>query len=223
MGGHEAGRRASFLACSAIAEASQGLGQGVGFEALRRAVDQRLTELHQRFVSSGSGKERGRGHMGTTITGLFVGSQVAAIVHAGDSRLYRFRDSLLVQLTQDHSLRAVTGDLSISRNLLSNAIGGGGAVHLEWIDLTGRILEGDRYLLCTDGLWESLEERYLESVLMGQDPGKVADDLLSAALEAGGQDNISCLVCDVVSPSAEAPGYRPPGMLDGMAASDNHR
>lgn len=198
MGGHEGGARASAMVCAAVSALVREMPADVGFPELARAVTTRLREQHRELVveSERRGIERGPG---TTFTALVVGRGAAAMVHVGDSRLYRLRDGMLVALSRDHSHRALTRDAAVPGNLLANSIGGGESSFVDCEDLTGRLLVGDRFLLCTDGLSNEVDEAELEVGLSKPDLALAADLLMDEALRAGGRDNISFVLVDVVS------------------------
>ena len=138
--------------------------------------------------------------MGTTIVALATAGEHAVIGHVGDSRVYRLREGEVEALTQDHSLynqmcRAGTLGLPDARsfrlsNVITQAVGQSGAVSPDLA--TETILEGDRLLLCSDGLSDVLHED--ELVWLLQSKHDVAKTLARAAYEAGSRDNITALV-----------------------------
>jgi serine/threonine protein phosphatase PrpC len=145
--------------------------------------------------------------MGTTLTGLAMTTDThAVLVHVGDSRLYRLRHGRLAQLTQDHTVTAellrngeLTADAATShpyRHVLVKAIGV--APHVE-ADYAGVSCEpGDRFVLCTDGLFNAFSRHDLTSALTTEsDPQASADSLVASAADRGADDNATVVVVDL--------------------------
>ena len=129
----------------------------------------------------------------TTFSALIIKSHTAHILHAGDSRIYLLRDGDLEQLTKDHSY--LQGDQSY----LTRALGIDSALNLDYKSLTIKL--GDRYLLTTDGVHDTLSYEQLKGLANQQTEGleAVAKQIGEQALEQGSQDNNSCLIVDVTS------------------------
>lgn len=145
--------------------------------------------------------------MGTTLTLLHISSQpfpVATIMNEGDSRAYLLRDHALRQLTRDHSMveeYVQQGLLSAAqalhhpqRHVLSRAVGLG--PHSDVDVVIQRLEPGDLILLCTDGLTKMVQDEQIESTMNGftQDLEALCGALFTAALDAGGIDNITAVV-----------------------------
>lgn len=148
--------------------------------------------------------------MGTTLTVLYLGDGVGVVGHVGDSRLYRLRDDTLEAITNDHSLKH-------GESLLTRCIGGGQS---EWEPDSEQVevKAGDRFVLCTDGVWNVVAEDAFAAIVAAREPQRVADRLVRAALDAGGPDNATVVVVDVVDPrrsanlDAELPRQERPGV-----------
>jgi protein phosphatase len=140
------------------------------------------------------------GRMGTTLTALLRSGDQVALAHIGDSRCYLLRGGELAQLTADHTMDQLLGD-------------GGDVPQLSHVlfrvldgrqdrapDLATRTLAaGERYLLCSDGLTDALDDAGIENVLTSAaEPAEAVRQLIARANEAGGPDNITCVVADVV-------------------------
>jgi serine/threonine protein phosphatase PrpC len=124
--------------------------------------------------------------MGTTLSALCLDGERARIGHVGDSRIYRLRDGVCERLTTDHAVRE-------PHNLLTRCIGGGHVdVEVDHGDLDLRA--GDRFLLVSDGVWSLCPEPALVEALAAAEPQRAADDLVAAALRAGGHDNATAVV-----------------------------
>ena len=142
-------------------------------------------------------------YMGTTIVGLsLVDDDHALWFHVGDSRIYLWRNSNLTQVTQDHSLHArwVRGgknEMEPPKNIITKALGLYRKVvpDIAW----ERRRKNDIYMLCSDGLTDMVNDDQIEEIVKGgkSNVGKIANNLVDAALEAGGKDNVSLIVCKV--------------------------
>jgi protein phosphatase len=149
--------------------------------------------------------------MGATVVALqFVGERVS-VAHVGDSRAYRLRGSEFLQLTDDHSLVAqqvregrmtqAEADASPLKNVLMRALGVDPSVEVEVDEEVA--LEGDTYLLCSDGLTRELSDAQIAAVLSEtHDAQRAADQLIDLANQAGGGDNITAVVVRVAQKSA---------------------
>jgi serine/threonine protein phosphatase PrpC len=144
--------------------------------------------------------------MGTTLVGALVEGNNLAVIHIGDSRLYRVRNSELIQITEDHTLVGeqernglLTKEEAAShphRHILTSALGIGAIQDIK-IDLSiTEILEKDLYLLCSDGLSDMLDNREILKVINSTDSSleKLGISLIQQANAAGGQDNITVIL-----------------------------
>ena len=217
MGGHQAGEVASRLAIDLVrarwtgAEVERARGQWVrtGTPYARRALIAALREavLHadEAIVARGSGRDPGEEGMGTTFLGaLFVGSE-ALLCHAGDSRAYLIRDGVARRLTDDQTLLARLADAGVAtgpeanrwKGVVTNALGIGDPT---WVaTLAVPLADGDRLVLCTDGVSEYVDDEELGPVVTHvASPAKAAQKLVDLALERGGADNATAIVVKVV-------------------------
>lgn len=201
MGGHAAGELASAMAIATFAEVADApLSEDEALAILGDAVD-----LTSERIADVIAKEPQFQGMGTTFTGLAWLRDRLGLVHVGDSRAYRYRDSELSQLTRDHTyvqtlvdsgqITAAEAATHPRRNLIMRAIDG---IHVVEPDLSIRNLQaGDRYLLCTDGLSGVLSHETIEHELSQGEPTGVVGRLVDLALEAGAPDNVTVVVADV--------------------------
>jgi len=208
MGGQAAGEKASELATEIV---PRKLDQNVDFasdtgEKLVQKIDEAVSEANSEILAL-SELDSSYHNMGTTIVFLVVSAGKFYIGNIGDSRAYRLRDGELQQLTTDHSLtRALVEAGTISeeeaanhryRNVLYRYLGskegGGGTAAEEFEPQTG-----DRYMLCSDGVTDGIEEDAIQSILADRDdPQKCAEELVQAALDGGSKDNVTCVVVHV--------------------------
>jgi PPM family protein phosphatase len=220
MGGHAAGDVASKVVISALEHLDDDAPSGDMLQALREAVFE--GSEHLREVIRESPQLEG---MGTTLTAiLFAGSRLA-LCHVGDSRAYLVRDGQFSQITHDDTfvqtliddgrITAEEANSHPQRSLLLRALNG---QEVE-PDLSMReARDGDRYLLCSDGLSGVVSEETLAEALKDPDPQSTADRLIELALRSGGPDNITVIVADVVEDSGGRGRLDP--VIDG-AAGDN--
>jgi protein phosphatase len=202
MGGHAAGEVASAVAISAL----MGLDDDVpGLDmlgALADAVAKANAQLHD--MSAADASVEG---MGTTLTAMLWSLPRVALCHIGDSRAYMLRDGELYQITRDHTLvQSLLDEGRISqdeaathpqRSLILRALDSRTGAEP---DLSLReALPGDRYLLCSDGLSDVVTEETLHRTLLAiHDPDEAVVQLVELANRAGGPDNITCIVADVL-------------------------
>lgn len=214
-GGHNAGEVASALAARSMenyfgatiratheAPEFNRLGMPNGARRLSSAVHKANRDVVE--IARTSPKHRG---MGTTVVATCFSprSGLMHVAHVGDSRCYRMRDGDFELLTQDHSLltdvleqRPELDDDMLARlpkNIVTRAIGLDGQLRVSIRSFS--VVEGDRYLLCSDGLSGPVPATDLAHVLKEPDaPGVIADRLLELANQFGGPDNIAALIID---------------------------
>ncbi|MCP5168055.1 MAG: serine/threonine-protein phosphatase [Pseudomonadales bacterium] len=158
--------------------------------------------IHENLVRQGQ-ETPGLLSMGTTLTGLFSHAGTLSYLHVGDSRLYRYRDGILRQLTRDHSLRAASGISTAPKNVIVNSFGGQKPVEVDIDEAGVRVLAGDAFLLCTDGLSDMVSDDEMESILARPD---AVQGLLKAAHDNGGQDNITFVLIRVLDSGGHSDG-----------------
>lgn len=201
MGGAAAGEHASEYALSRLAAYVQAAPAGLDAADLCGVLELWAYRTHAELLEQGR-QDPQRAGMGTTVVGLLLVGGRAWRFHAGDSRLYRRRDGVLERLTQDHSFRQASGDALAPASLLVNAIGGGNESQLECVEIPDGVKPLDRFLLCSDGLTEMVNDDHIDRALRA-DRETATRMLVHMAREAGGLDNISVLIADV--PRATAP------------------
>ncbi len=196
MGGARAGEVASQLALHTITELWKS-GVGSLEDEVRQAND---------VVFARAGTDERYAGMGTTLTAAVASAEAIHLAHVGDSRAYLVRAGALRQLTNDHTLvdRMVQAgeitrdeaDVHPHRNVLIRALGTEPRVDVDAYDIG--LLEGDRVLLCSDGLTTMVTEDQILAILQATvgKPQDAADRLVRAANRAGGIDNITALVLD---------------------------
>ena len=197
MGGHLAGEVASRMAIEAVQRMARE-NERPGIAALREAV----ACAHETILAHAQDHIECAG-MGTTLSVLWLGENYAYIAHVGDSRIYRLREGSLTQITQDHSLveelvRAglITREqarMHPRRNIITRALGTHGENEPDL--LVTDVQDGDVFLLCTDGLTGMVPDDEIERTLRDCGMEAAADRLLALALDAGGRDNVTLILC----------------------------
>jgi len=190
MGGHNRGDVASSDALHNLEFYFHDLPTGLSPESIKDKFEDWLDSINNIIDSKGRSDEQYKG-MGTTLVGLAFFEGQFYTLNCGDSRLYRFRDGDLTQLTSDHSLSNMLGSSQHS-NVITNCIGGGAtSSFIDIVNITDDIKEGDVYMLCSDGLTDMLPDSIIYTLLA---EGSDANTLCDAAVAAGGLDNVSCCV-----------------------------
>ncbi|WP_110588041.1 PP2C family protein-serine/threonine phosphatase [Microbacterium suaedae] len=203
MGGHAGGDVASAIAINRL----QGLdahfdSPAQAEEALRATITSTASDLIE--IASRRPELAG---LGTTVSGIVMVDEYAAIGHIGDSRIYLYRDGDLTQITTDHTFvqRLVeTGRITPEearyhprRSVLMRVLGDMDAnPEVDTFIMPTR--PGDRWVLCSDGLSGVVDEAHLEKALKLQlPPARTADNLLKQALDGGAPDNVTIVIVDV--------------------------
>ncbi len=193
MGGHKAGEVASSDTLDNLQFFLSDLPSGLSSGEFNEMMDEWLQSINQIIDSKGHVNPE-MAEMGTTLVGVVYYNNKYYWMNCGDSRLYRYRDGQLTQLTTDHSLSQARGEKKHS-NIITNCIGAGCKnSYIDMFDFTDDFLSGDTYVLCSDGLNDMVPDEKI-SLLMAQ--GANANTLCEAAIEAGGYDNVSVCVFKV--------------------------
>ena len=199
MGGHEAGEVASGIA---IREIARSIEQGM---PLAEAI-----ETAHRAIQTAALQGEGAANMGSTVVAAKLDGLRYEIAWVGDSRAYLWNGSLH-QLTTDHSYVQLLLNAGLiteseipghpSRNIISQALGAGGAdkVNIKVDLVSGELSETDTLLLCTDGLSGEVTDDCIAAILAETTDAQTrVDCLITAALEAGGKDNVTVIVINAV-------------------------
>ena len=193
MGGHNRGDAASSDTLHNLHYYFYDIPSTLSAEEYNKAIVEWLDSINNYVASKGRADEQFKG-MGTTLVGLTYYNRDFYSMNCGDSRLYRFYNHQLVQLTTDHSLNDKTSSGKRS-NVLTNCIGGGSSSSfIDQARITDDMMQYDVFLLCTDGLTDMLPDETITGLL---EQKADADALCHAAIEAGGNDNVSCCVITI--------------------------
>jgi serine/threonine protein phosphatase PrpC len=218
MGGHAAGEVASSIAIQTIRArwSSADVGKAIDHwlehgtpdakKAMLAAIRNGAHAAHDAILAEAAEDENKSG-MGTTLVGAMVVGNELVFAHAGDSRAYIVRDNIAMQLTEDHTLLSrllaagidvdVSGEGSRFRSMLTNALGIGTECKISTFVVP--LADGDRFLLCSDGISEYVPEPEVGTVLtQSPSPARAAQKLIDLALDRGGGDNATAVVIRVL-------------------------
>jgi len=204
MGGHDRGEVASELAISTLfaeGKTEMEAADGRDVETLKGVIHTSFANANRAVLECGRDNDS---NMGTTlVTALVYRDSDAFVANVGDSRGYLLRGGSLQQVTRDHSLVAYLvqmGELTReqarthpSGNILVRSVGSTDDVEIDVFHVP--LQRDDALLLCSDGLWSELPDEEIQEIIVGNpDPKKACEALVARANEAGGKDNITCVV-----------------------------
>lgn len=209
MGGEAQGELASLIAVRALKPCPVKLVQETAIACIQRANAEICNEIE---------KNNGK-RMGTTLAALYIDEDKAVCCNVGDSRVYRMHDGKLEQLSIDHnrvSQLVAMGVLSPeeakthkSRHVLTQHLG----IFEDEMRIEPAFTEeiclkgGDMFLLCSDGLTDMVTDEEIVNILQQGSPKEQADRLVEQALEHGGRDNVTVIVCQVTEEKQEQAGF----------------
>lgn len=198
-GGHGAGDVAS----AAIIAALETIPPGLSAAELLAQVRLRLTDVHAGLQEEAARRGPGR-ILASTVVVMLARGEHFAMLWAGDSRGYLLRDGQFTRVTRDHSLVQELVDQGTLReeeaeshpqaNVITRAVGAMGELELDKI--SGRIEGGDRYLLCTDGIFKTIPEAEIAAMLTN---GSDAAGIVNEAVGRGARDNVSVVAVDFLA------------------------
>lgn len=214
IGGYEGGEVASAMAIEVTLEAYRESPMAWGpSKRLHRAVQRANIEIHNRAMTVPELRR-----MGTTLTAAVVDGGMLYAAHVGDCRLYHIRRGKISQITKDHTMvqeRVRMGLMSAGRarnhperSALTRSIGHELIVSVDLIKLP--LEQGDRVIICSDGLHGVLDDRDLEQIIRGLNVDEAARRLVDAANQRGTADNLT--VC-VFTMNGETNNVTPPPSL----------
>lgn len=198
MGGQAAGEVASKMLVDTVKNFLPAIPEPLNEDILKKAI----LKSNAAILRAANENPNYRG-MGTTATILHIYKDRAYYAHVGDSRIYRLKNKILEQITQDHSyvedlvrrgeLTAAEARLHPMKNILTQAVG---AVENISVDTASFSVHADEiFLLCTDGLTNMIDDNEIAKILLTSE--NPAETLVQAALDNGGADNISVIVVKV--------------------------
>ena len=199
MGGHAAGEVASSIAVETISKMAPSTADPESLASAVEAANSAIIEAAQNGV--------GKPGMGCTATAAYIDGTTLAIAHVGDSRAYLLHDGTLIRVTRDHSYveelvdaGEITADearVHPSRSVITRALGSDPSMYADHFQIN--VEEGDRLILCSDGLSSMIQDSEIESISVQSTTAQIcADNLVDAALAAGGSDNVTVVAVDIV-------------------------
>lgn len=225
MGGYNAGEVASGMATALIADGLDEawrpaevarMGREECKAVARRLILEHVARANSAIFTTAQNNPECAG-MGTTLVVCLFHDNFMAVAHIGDSRLYRLRGEAMEQVTRDHSLLQEQLDsglitpeeakLSQNKNLVTRALGIDPAVEPEVH--VHEVHQDDLYLLCSDGLSDMVDDEEIRLTLLTlkSNPGLTVQQLVQAANDNGGRDNISAMLIRVAEPFGVPRGW----------------
>ncbi len=199
MGGHNGGDIASQMAVLMLGRLLE--GQAPGEDALVKGFHE-----VNRLIYEEQEKDPTLSGMGTTLTVLWEDEKEILLGHIGDSRAYLLRSGQITQVSEDHSMvaqmvrdGAITEEQAMVhpyRNVITQAVG----TATDGLDVYLKRLEkqrGDKYLVCSDGLYEYVNKEEMQKIMMHYSPEDAVELMIEKALEGGGKDNVTVLIAEV--------------------------
>lgn len=196
MGGHSAGD----LASRAVADSVAQLPEQDRLSDLINAVCERIQTANTFLVHEG--QRRGEGVIGSTVAVLILHGRHSVCIWAGDSRIYRLREGQLKQLTRDHrwveqfvTLGLMTREAANKHplaNEITRAVGAEATLTLS-IEMRD-LLPGDKFLICSDGLYGEVDDDEVTVILTAAGMGDACRQLVAAAKRNGAHDNVTVIV-----------------------------
>jgi len=219
VGGHSAGETASRIAVAIVGRRY--------FETTaewRTALVESIRDANAAILAH-SRENHSLADMGTTCTALAIREGFAWCGHVGDSRLYLVRDGQIYAMTENHSAvmeKVRAGLLSIEearrhedRNIIVRSLGSRADVAVDAWKEPLPVLQDDRFVLCSDGLYDIVEDSEIKALVANADPFDAAQRLIALARDRGAPDNVTAVILAVSGRSEEAPvkPTREQGML----------
>jgi protein phosphatase len=191
MGGHSAGDVASAFVVEKLRETVNPM-QDIDCAY----IEEIIKSIHTQLLADGI--NRGTPNMGSTLAGLILQKGSSGFCNVGDSRVYRLRNSILQQLSRDDSLASIIP--GAAKNIITNAVGAG----LADISVDSRFspyiaVEGDTFLICSDGVHGFIADTDLEQLLaLQENPQKIAQLIVEKAIENNSDDNCTAVVVRIM-------------------------
>ena len=209
MGGHLGGERASSLAVDIISRVYYESNRNIK-AALKKAFTEANRVIHHSSIS-----DENLNGMGTTCTALVLQNSQALLAYIGDSRLYLIREGEIYLLSEDHSAvmeMAKRGIISreeasrhSDRNIIQRALGVYPKAEFSIWEQPMPAQTGDQFILCSDGLYDLVEEEEIKHIVMTVDAQSACQKLIGMAKSRGGYDNITVCVINLKAESKSEP------------------
>ena len=216
MGGHAAGEVASRIAIQSLAANGKVFtDSAIDFDSADDLFSQSIADIDHALALAVDEDPTLTG-MGTTLSALFLRGSSVALLHVGDSRIYRLRGNSFEQLTVDHTViqellnQGTITEAEVAthpqRSVLTQVLMGDGRVEPSLILHDAKV--DDRFLLCSDGLSGVLSDKEMKAIIKSKGRGTAVDALVDAAYINGAPDNVTAIVVDLLDNDIhESPTY----------------
>ena len=211
MGGHQAGEVASKMAADII---SREYFKQSGNNSIEKNLAKVFAFANKTIFEKASSQKTYNG-MGTTCTALVVIDQTVYFAHVGDSRAYVQKGNSIMQITEDHTYvqeLVNSGDITVEeaavhpkRNILTNAMGTKPDLRIDTGKCSFNFENNDRLLICSDGLYDYLNDKELQEILQNNLLKNAAEYMVQEAKARGGHDNITVVIAERTEASKEQP------------------
>ncbi len=212
VGGNKAGEVASRMAADGLVERFYRSVDPNSSAALTQALIDTNAAIYE------ESRKSGQDNMATTVVCALVHDHELTVAHIGDSRAYLFHSGRITQLTQDHSwineqvskglMTIEQAQASPYRNVINRSLGNKPEVEPE-VHNHGKLAQGDRVLICTDGLYDGVPVEQMQDVLTRLPAQEACEMLVDLANKAGGTDNITVVLIDIISQAGGESGSMP--------------
>lgn len=189
MGGHNGGEVASEAVLKSFNDFLYNLPSSLSEIELVSQIKHWAQTANDQVVGIAEENQNLQG-MGSTFCGIMFYEKHIFSLNIGDSRLYRFRDGVLKQLSTDHSMRKLIGDNAVPNNVIYNSFGTIEDIFIDVNNISEQVFDNDIFLICSDGLTDMLSDEDIENML-SQNASCIM--LTDKAKDAGGKDNISII------------------------------
>jgi len=203
MGGHHAGDVAS----SSIVNILDDIQPSTRLSAYVDEVEDRILAINDRLRQMAAEHEDNR-TIGSTIVAMIAQSSHCAFLWAGDSRVYRSRDDICLQLTKDHSqveemvqqglILREDAEQHPAANIITRAVGASDNLYID-VDIQ-ELMEGDTFLLCSDGLYKHITDEEISELLKTNNINDIPHQLINTTLERGAIDNVTVIAVRALRP-----------------------
>jgi type VI secretion system protein ImpM len=198
MGGHAHGEVASRMICDALAD----LTPTATLPSMVEEIAHRLERVNG-YLYRAATRTVNPVQSGSTVVVLVTRGTHSAVLWVGDSRVYRLRSGELQQLTRDHVLDEADEEDDQPTHAITRAVGGDASLAVDVA--YGTVRPGDRFVLCSDGLNHEVSDDIILRHLNEADVAACTQQLVNAALQAGGSDNVTVIIVDASGPASELP------------------
>ncbi|MDH5409729.1 MAG: protein phosphatase 2C domain-containing protein [Gammaproteobacteria bacterium] len=206
MGGYEAGNVASNMIVKSLEE----IGQQDHLDDFVTQVEDQILDVNERILEYAEIMLDGR-TLGSTVVSFLIKGNVGACLWVGDSRLYRLRNDELSQMSRDHSRveellqQGVISQAEVENhpesNVITRAVGIGEELYVDLNVFNVQL--GDAYLLCSDGLYNTVSSDEISAQLKNAAPDEGVNNLVHMALENGAPDNVSVIIIKGMQETSE--------------------